>query len=114
MNSDQDSPRHELGASQGERTMVDLFDTVRLDKVWVTTFTYSCKPDPQAESFTFEHDKEKRVFRLTDAQGNTECFRDKATRYLIVEPDPETGGMRPATKYGKPQFIYLCREDREV
>ena len=54
------------------------------------------------------------MFRLTDAHGNAECFRDKPARYLTVEPDRETAGMRPVRKYGKPQFIYLCREDREA
>jgi hypothetical protein len=113
MNSDHDLPRNGLCASEGESATIDLTNTVRLDKVGITTFTYSYDPDCQVESFTFEHDKEKHVFRLSDAHGNTACFRDRPARYLIVEPDPQTGGMRPATKYGKPQFLYLCREGRE-
>jgi hypothetical protein len=114
MNSDHDSPRNGLSASEGERATIDIRNMTRLDKAGVTTFTYSYDPDCQVESFNFEHDKEKRVFRLTDAQGNIECFRDNPARYLVVELDPETGGMRPVRKYGKPQFIYLCREDREA
>jgi hypothetical protein len=114
MNSDHDSPRNGRSASEGESATIDLMSTIRLDKAGVTTFTYSYDPDCQVESFTFEHDKEKRVFRLSDAHGNIECFRDKPARYLIVEPDPETGEMRLARKHGKPQFIYLCREDPEA
>jgi hypothetical protein len=97
---------------QGGRTGVDLPETVGSNGLSATTYTYSF--DPPAESFAFEHDKEKRVFRLRDAEGKAECFRDKPARYLVVEPDPETGEIRPATKHGKPTFIYLCREDREL
>jgi hypothetical protein len=43
-----------------------------------------------------------------------ELFRDNPTRYLCVEPDAETGQMRPVMKRGRPVFLYLCREDREA
>ncbi len=46
-------------------------------------------------------------------QPATERFRDKLVRYLVVEPDPETGELRPAVKAGGPVYLYLCREDRE-
>jgi hypothetical protein len=80
----------------------------------MTTYTYSYRDDPHAESFAFEHDKDKRVFRLTDAEGNAEYFRDNPEGYLVVEPDPETGEIWPARKCGKPMLIYLCREDLEL
>jgi len=41
-------------------------------------------------------------------------LRDNPARYLVVDPDPDTGEMRPARKHGDPKFIYLCREDREL
>jgi len=113
MNSDQDSPRSKPGASPGEPTMVEVSESVGSDGRGMTTYTYSFEVDPWVQSFTFEHDKEKRVFRLTDAEGKAEYFRDNPARYLVVEPDLETGGMRPAIQHGKPKLIYLCREDRE-
>ena len=45
--------------------------------------------------------------------GTTERFRDNPARHLVVEPDLETGELRPAVKYGRPVYIYLCREQRE-
>ena len=63
--------------------------------------------------FTFEHDKQKRLFVLTGPDGKTEHFRDNPTRHLMVEPDPETGEMRPVIEHGQPAYVYLCREERE-
>jgi hypothetical protein len=77
--------------SQGEGSRIDLFEVVRPEGVGRTTYAFLCDFGPRAESFRFEHDKEKRVFRLTDAEGKTECIRDKPARYLVVEPDRETG-----------------------
>jgi len=114
MDSDQDSPRGKPGRWRAERTRVDVFETVRSDGGGTTTYSYSYDYDPRAQSFAFEHDEEKRVFRLTDAEGKSEHFRDNPVRYLVVEPDPETGEMRPARKHGRPKFMYLCREEREV
>jgi len=114
MNSDQDSPRGKLGLLPGQRTRVDVCEAVRSDGRSTTTYSYSYDVDPRARSFTLEHDKQKRVVRLTDAAGKAAHFRDSPVRYLVLEPDPETGEMQPATKFGKPTFIYLCREDREL
>jgi hypothetical protein len=61
----------------------------------------------------FEHDPAGRVFRLTAADGTARIFRDNRTRYLCVEPDPETGEMRSMVKRGRPVSLYLCREERE-
>jgi hypothetical protein len=61
----------------------------------------------------FEHDKKKRLFTVTGPDGKIEQFRDNPTRYLIVEPDPETGALRPVIKCGKQAYLYLCREERE-
>jgi hypothetical protein len=64
-------------------------------------------------SFTFRHDPEKRVLLLSGPDGKTEVFRDNPTRYLSVAPDPETGEMKPVMKYGRPTYLWLCREERE-
>ncbi|MFI5386263.1 MAG: hypothetical protein ACHQ50_09095 [Fimbriimonadales bacterium] len=114
MNSDQDSPRSKPGCSPGQHTGVDVRETVRSDGRSITTYSDSDDVDSRARSCTFEHDKQKRVFRLTDAAGKTEYFRENPARYLVVEPDPKTGEMRPARKHGKPTFIYICRENREL
>jgi hypothetical protein len=78
----------------------------------VTTYTYIYDPGPPL--YEFEHLKEKGVFALTATDGKTEYFRDRPTRYLVVEPDAETGEFAPAVKGQKPVFLWLCREEREV
>ena len=99
---------------------------------YCTTFTYfredptvardaSAEPGPIEPAppeppppFTFEHDREKGVFRLRWSDGEVEVFRDKPIRHLVVEPDAETGEIRPVLKRGGPTYLYLCREEREV
>jgi hypothetical protein len=63
-----------------------------------TTYTYSV--EALAPSFTFVHDKQERLFILKWPDGKTEYFRDSPARQLMVEPDPQTGEMRPVTKRG--------------
>jgi hypothetical protein len=81
---------------------------------FVRITTYDGPAESRAEQFQFERDTQKRLFVLTGPDGKTERFRDNPTRYLVVEPDPETGAMRPVIKHGEPCYIYLCREEREV
>jgi hypothetical protein len=75
---------------------------------------YEDVTEPRTPSFTFEHDKQKRLFVLTWPDGKTEKFRDNPVRHLMVEPDPGTGEMRPVIKRGRPAYLYLSREEREV
>jgi hypothetical protein len=58
-----------------------------------TWYRYLVEPDTPA--FVFEHDKRNRLFILTWPDGRTERFRDNPVRHLLVEPDPQTGEMRP-------------------
>ncbi len=69
-------------------------------------------PTPPVPRFDWEHLADKRLFALTE-DGKTEYWRDNPTRYLVVEPDPETGMMKPATTHRKPVYLWLCREERE-
>jgi hypothetical protein len=78
----------------------------------ITTITYSFEEEPSR--FNFVHDKAKGVFVLTGPDGTTERFRDKPARYLVVEPDPDTGELRPVVKRGLPVYLYRCREEREL
>ena len=78
----------------------------------ITTYVYSLEQEPTGFSFT--HEQAKGLFVLTARDGNVARFRDKPTRFLVVEPDPETGKLRPAVKYGEPVYLYLCREEREL
>jgi hypothetical protein len=75
-------------------------------------------PLPSAPEWAWEHLPEKRLYALTEPEGegdrNTEYWRDNPTRYLVVEPDPESGKMRPSLKYGKPVYLWLCREERDA
>jgi hypothetical protein len=68
----------------------------------------------RAAAFGFEHDPQKGIFRLERADGEVEVFRDKPARYLVVEPDSETGEVKPVVERGRPVYLYLCREEREV
>ena len=78
----------------------------------VTTFVYG--EEPPVPAFQFSHDREKRLFVLSWSDGRIEKFRDNPARQLVVEPDPETGELRPVTKSGRPVFVYFCREEREI
>ncbi len=74
--------------------------------------TYRVKP--RAPLFTFEHDTQERLFQLTWPDGKTERFRDRPVRHLQVEPDPDTGEMRPVAGHGRPDFIDLIGEERKM
>ena len=84
----------------------------RADGSVETRYEYTIEPRPPA--FTFEHDRQKRLFIVTWPDGKTERFRDNPARQLVVEPDPETGEMRPVVRRGQPVYLYLCREEREL
>ena len=88
-----------------------IMTSERITSLRVTT--YNDPAEPRAERFKFEHDTRRRLFLLTGPDGKTEHFRDNPTRYLVVEPDPQTGAMRPVIQRGQPSYIYLCREERE-
>jgi hypothetical protein len=75
------------------------------------TYTYEIPEDPRL--FSFAHDRTKCVFIITKRDGSTELFRDNPVRHLVVEPDPQTGELRPMAKCGRPVYLYLCREQRE-
>jgi hypothetical protein len=79
---------------------------------FTTTFTYFVEAQPTG--FEFVHDKAKGLFILTNADGTTEHFRDKPTRYLVVEPDSTTGELVPKVNGGEPVYLYVCREEREA
>jgi hypothetical protein len=78
----------------------------------LTTFVYDAGPPVPA--FDFTHDKEKRLSVLTWPDGRTERFRDNPARQLVVEFDRKTGEPRPVTTNGRPVYMYLCREEREI
>ena len=87
-------------------------DPVRFEATpGVVTYTYEFREAPS--HFCFVHDRTKGLFVLAKPDGTTEQFRDNPVAYLVVEPDPQTGELRPASKYGRPVYLYLCREQRE-
>jgi hypothetical protein len=69
--------------------------------------------EPDTPALVFEHDKRNRLFILTWPDGRTETFRDNPAGHLLVEPDPQTGEMRPEAEtgtrldnnYSRPRFI---------
>jgi hypothetical protein len=67
---------------------------------------------PALPEFEWEHLAEKRLFALRAAGGKTEYWRDNPTRYLVVEIDEKTGGVKPALKHRQPVYLWLCREER--
>jgi hypothetical protein len=72
--------------------------------------------DCQALSYPVDWDRVQVNYAefLKWPDGKTEYFRDSPARQLMVEPDPQTGEMRPVTKRGQPVYAYLCREEREL
>ena len=116
MNHDSPLPREGPdGSSSAERR------APRIETNWygsgaatLATYTFSCDPGPPEPEWLVEHDVEQRVFRLTAPGGKTEVFRDQALRYLVVEPDDETGELMPVIRDGQPRFLCLCREEREA
>ena len=112
MSSDSSSPRPAADSSRdSESRLSEVRDVTKDDGSVETRYEYFV--EPQTPPFTFEHDKQKRLFILTWPDGKTERFRDNPARQLMVEPDPETGEMRPVIKRGQPVYVYLCREERE-
>jgi hypothetical protein len=79
-----------------------------------TTFVYTREGPPPDDALAFEHDQRKRLFSLTAPGGKTEHFRDNPARYLMVEPDTETGAMLPVVRDEQPLIVYLCREERQI
>jgi hypothetical protein len=71
------------------------------------------RPGEESPPTQVDHDREKKLFRITGTDGKTEYFRDAPVRFLVVEPDPRTGEMKPAMLGGRPKYLYLCREERE-
>ena len=115
MNSEPNPPRPDSASSysydEGGR-LSRAREIAGSDGFTVATYVYSYALQ-LAPSFRFEHHKEKRLFVLTWPDGRIERFRDNPARQLMVEPDPETGELRPVIKYGEPVYVYFCREERE-
>lgn len=82
----------------------------------VTTFTYDLSgrllstEGPTAPRPSWEHDESGRVFRVNGPDGKVVEFHDRALRFLVVAPDPQTGVLSPVLSRGEPKVIYLCRE----
>ena len=82
----------------------------------ITTFTYDLKgqllsveaPTPPGSSW--EHDEAKRVFRVAEPDGKVSEFHDRAQRFLVVAPEPQTEKLGPVLLCGMPQVLYLRRE----
>jgi hypothetical protein len=114
MNSDANKFSPENGETrygyQTEEWIPNPDDPNSCRRVVTTTYTVVRPPVPP----TFEHDTQKRLFILTHADGKIEQFRDNPARHLVVEPDPETGEMRPVLVGGKAKCFYLCREERDL
>ena len=77
----------------------------------ITTFRYSLPERPPR--FQIEHDRKRRQIRVVETDGATRVFRARPTRYLVVVPNPLTGEIMPMMRYGEPEYLVLCPEERE-
>ncbi len=112
MNSDSSSPPHCDGDSNDDKVWrVEVRQYAR-DGRLISPYTRSRDPLPLPT--IFEHDEAKGLFIVTRPDGKAEHYRDSPVRHPIVEPDPDTGEMRPVVKDGRLAMLYLCREEREV
>jgi hypothetical protein len=114
LGSDPPQPRPECVFDDDGTGLSETLEDTRDDRSFITTYTYTYRIEPRSTSFQFAHDKEKGLFTLTWPDGKIESFRDNPARQLVVEPDPETGELRPATRHGDPVYFYVCREEREL
>jgi len=60
-----------------------------------------------------DQDREKRLFRILGPDAKTRVFRDEPVRFLVVARNPQTGETTPMLRYGEPEYLDLCREERE-
>jgi hypothetical protein len=76
------------------------------------TYTYEREATPRYEPPTAAcvRDRGKRLFRVSELDDTTTEFHDRAVRFLVVEPDPDTGELEPVMERGGPKVIYLCKE----
>jgi len=114
MNSDTNAPSHVDGRVA---YTYDSANKLIMTSELITSIkiaTYNDPAEPHAEQLQFEHDRQNRLFVVTLPDGKTERFRDNPVRHLIVEPDPQSGEMRPVIKHGQPAYLYLSREEREL
>ena len=75
------------GSSSDEARLVQIVQRSGGPNVYYYEF-----PDRPAR-VKVEHDREKRVIRVIERDGRTAVFREQPVRFLIVEPDPQTGEM---------------------
>ena len=114
MNADSAGDRDQRCAAEDQAGRAPPIETDRHAGTPTVTYCYEYEvrtPDPQWRA---AHDRARGVFRLTGPEGQTQCFRDRPLRYLVVAPDPETGELRPEIRDGRPRILCLCREEREV
>ena len=114
MNADSSRDHHQRCAAHDREGRAPTIETHRRGGTTTVTYSYEYEvgtPDPE---WLVNHDRAQGVFRLTGPEGQTECFRDRPLRYLVVAPDPETGELRPEIRDGRPRILCLCREEREV
>jgi hypothetical protein len=85
-------------------------------KVLTQVFSYR---DPQPDQvWSIEHDEEKRIYRMTGPEGELDFFRAELVKYLVVVPvDRQGEEVEPDFRHGihgRPRYLYLCAEEREV
>jgi hypothetical protein len=79
----------------------------------IITYTYYFEQPKVQFGLEFSHDKKAGLFVVSKPDGTVERFRDNTTRYLVLEPDPETGDLQPALKDCQPVYLHLARQHRE-
>jgi hypothetical protein len=89
---------------------VDGRQPFHLVRAGVAGWLKPCDENPPPR---IDHDRDKKLYRIIDHDGESDLFRGEPLRFLIVEPDRETGELKPVTDGGQPRYLYLCREERE-
>jgi hypothetical protein len=56
------------------------------------------------------HDRRRHRLRITDKDGRTAEFDDRAVRFLVMAPDRRTKALQPVLVRGEPLYYYLCPE----
>jgi hypothetical protein len=94
-----------VNGRRADRPPVALYDV----KGAVTTITYSCPPQPPP-AVELRHDRRRHRLRITERDGRTAEFDDRAVRFLVMVPDRRTKALQPFLVRGEPLYYYLCPE----
>jgi hypothetical protein len=65
---------------------------------------------PERAKAEVSYDPARHVIRITEPSGEVAEFDDRPVRCLVLERNPITKALEPATVRGEPMYLFLSRE----